>query len=97
MARKKSEEEVISKQEEADILAQDVLSIINKSFKEFPDAAGFLKDANMVVDWISTGCDILDLAISNRPYGGLPAGKVVELSGLEGCVTEDTKILVRIK
>lgn len=85
MAKKtKIEEPTITKQEQIDVLAQDVLSIINKSFKEFPDAAGFLKDANMVVDWISTGDDILDLAISNRPNGGLPSGKIVELSGLEG-------------
>lgn len=97
MAKKKIEENNnITKQEQTDILAQDVLSIINKSFKEFPDAAGFLKDANMVVDWISTGDDILDLAISNRPNGGLPTSKIVELSGLEGCVTEDTEIEVEV-
>jgi recombination protein RecA len=27
---------------------------------------------------------MLNLAISNRPYGGLPAGKIVEIQGLEG-------------
>lgn len=80
----KKKEETLSKGEQLDSLANDVLSIINKSFKEFPDAGQFLSDANMVTDWISTGCDILDLAISNRPHGGLPCSKVVEFNGLEG-------------
>jgi recombination protein RecA len=35
-------------------------------------------------DWISTGSSLLDLAISNRPNGGIPVGRIVELSGLEG-------------
>ena len=73
-----------TKKEQIDDLASDVLQIINKSFKEFPDAASYLKDANIVKTWISTGCSILDLAISNRPNGGLPAGKIVEFNGLEG-------------
>ena len=37
-----------------------------------------------ITDWISTGSSILDLAISNRPHGGLPVGKMVEFNGLEG-------------
>lgn len=94
MAKKKVIE---TKHEQIDSLASDMLQILNKSFKEFPDAASYLRDANIVKTWISTGCSILDLAISNRPNGGLPAGKIVEFNGLEGCVTEDTKILVRIK
>jgi recombination protein RecA len=73
-----------SKGDQIDILANDVLAIINKQFKDHPDAMSFLKDANMVTDWISTGCDILDLAISNRSNGGLPAAKIVEFNGLEG-------------
>lgn len=86
-----------TKSEQVDSLATDVLAIINKSFKEFPDAGQYLKDANMVVDWISTGSDILDLAISNRPHGGQPSSKIVEYAGLEGCVTEDTEIEVIIE
>jgi recombination protein RecA len=35
-------------------------------------------------DWIQTGSSLLDLAISNRPNGGIPVGRIVELSGLEG-------------
>ena len=33
--------------------------------------------------WISTGCAMLDVAISNRPYGGLPVGRITEVTGLE--------------
>jgi len=36
-----------------------------------------------VSDFISTGCDALDLAISNRPHGGLPVGRITEITGLE--------------
>jgi recombination protein RecA len=37
-----------------------------------------------VTEWVSTGCSTLDLAVSNRPNGGLPVGKIVEFYGLEG-------------
>ena len=33
--------------------------------------------------WISTGAAMLDVAISNRPYGGLPVGRITEITGLE--------------
>ena len=70
--RNKEKEESILKQEQIDILANDVLEIINRKFKEkdLPDAAGYMSNANLVTNWCPTGCDILDLAISNRPYGG---------------------------
>jgi recombination protein RecA len=32
---------------------------------------------------VSTGDDMLDLAISNRPNGGFPVGRIVEVTGLE--------------
>ena len=35
-----------------------------------------------VTDWVGTG-STLDLAISNRPHGGL-AGRITEINGLEG-------------
>ena len=37
-----------------------------------------------VTDWISTGSTILDLAVSNKPDGGLAAGRITEINGLEG-------------
>jgi RecA/RadA recombinase len=38
----------------------------------------------MLKEWISSGCDsTLDLAISNRPNGGFPVGRITEITGLE--------------
>lgn len=73
-----------TKSELTDNLAADVLSIMNKTFKDLPNAATYLSEANLITDWCPTGCDILDLAISNRPSGGIGYGTVVEISGLEG-------------
>lgn len=36
-----------------------------------------------LTDFISTGCSLLDLAISNRPNGGIACGRITELSGLQ--------------
>lgn len=80
MAKKKEE----TKTSQIDVLASDVLSVINKKFKEFPNAMGFLSNANLVTHWNSTGADMLDLAISNRPNGGIGFGVVTEISGLPG-------------
>jgi recombination protein RecA len=65
----------------ADILADE----LNKQSKD-QKVAFFLNDdgAPTNVDgWVSTGCAMLDVAISNRPYGGLPVGRITEITGLE--------------
>lgn len=65
----------------ADILANE----LNKQSKD-NKVAFFLNEdeAPTNVDgWVSTGCSMLDVAISNRPYGGLPVGRIVEITGLE--------------
>ena len=65
----------------ADILATE----LNKHSKD-NKVAFFLDEdeAPTNVDgWVSTGCAMLDVAISNRPYGGLPVGRIVEITGLE--------------
>ena len=75
MAKKKQELDL------ADILAGE----LNKQAKD-NKVAFFLDDdgAPTNVDgWVSTGCAMLDVAISNRPYGGLPVGRIVEITGLE--------------
>ena len=77
MAKKKADTEF----ELADILATE----LNKQSKD-QKVAFFLNDdeAPTNVDgWISTGCAMLDVAISNRPYGGLPVGRITEITGLE--------------
>lgn len=71
-----------------DALANVLAKSINEQFKEF-QAAFFLdgeseeQAATEVTEWISTGDDILDLRISNRPNGGIPVGKITEINGLE--------------
>jgi len=54
-------------------------------------------DPTTVKNWISTGSDVLDLIISNRPHSGVPSGRIIELTGLEGCVTEETLIEIFIE
>ena len=76
MAKKKEKELDL-----ADILAGE----LNKQSKD-QKVAFFLNDdeAPTNVDgWVSTGCAMLDVAISNRPYGGLPVGRITEITGLE--------------
>jgi len=72
---------------ERDDLALLLQKELNKSNKDGSKVSYFLdEDDNpaQVLEWVSTGSTLLDLAISNRPHGGLPVGRVTELSGLEG-------------
>ncbi len=77
-----------SKLELEDALACTLADSINKQFKgQALKTAFFLEgdddSPSNVSDWISSGCDTLDLAISNRPYGGFPVGRITEVTGLE--------------
>lgn len=68
-------------------LASVLADSLNKQNKD-GKIAYFLDDekseaATNVKDWLSTGNAILDVAISNRPYGGLPVGRITEITGLE--------------
>lgn len=74
----------ISKQED---LASVLADSLNKKWKD-QKVAFFLDDDSdgaptNVNGWISTGTAMLDVAISNRPYGGLPVGRITEITGLE--------------
>jgi len=73
----------VSKHDElADVIAGE----LNKQFKH-QQVAYFLNNDDSPTDvagWISTGSSMLDIAISNRAYGGLAVGKITELNGLEG-------------
>ena len=70
-----------------DQLAEVIASELNKQFKSHK-VAYFLDGVDQtptdVSDWISTGSTILDLAVSNKPDGGLAAGRITEINGLEG-------------
>lgn len=71
---------------ERDDLALLIQKELNKAQKDGSKVSFFLDEEDNPVDvreWISTGSTLLDLAISNRPHGGFPVGRMVELSGLE--------------
>ena len=76
----------MSKAKRNDDLAGVLADSLNKKFKDFK-VAYFLDGSEDtptdLTEWISTGSSILDLAISNRPNGGLPVGRITELTGLE--------------
>ena len=82
MAKKKSK----SKDELEDALANTLADSINKQFKGQALKTAFFLDGDddspsNVTEWISSGCDALDIAISNRPNGGFPVGRITEITG----------------
>lgn len=96
MAKKKE-----SSLPEHDALSQTIYDSLNKLFKDSGKSAFFLDGSEstpMDLDqFVSTGSDMLDLAISNRKHGGIAVGRITELTGLEGCVTEDTLVDIEIE
>jgi recombination protein RecA len=77
-----------SKLELTDTLANTLAESINKQFKGQNLKTAFFLDGDEdspsnVSEWVSSGCSMLDLAISNRPYGGFPVGRITEITGLE--------------
>ena len=72
--------------QEKDALAEQLASSLNKKFKDYK-VAYFLDGSEDtptdLTEWISTGSSMLDLCISNRPNGGIPVGRITEITGLE--------------
>jgi recombination protein RecA len=68
-------------------LIKALVEDINKKYKTADNVAFVLDGSELapsdVKEWVSTGSSVLDLAISNRPYGGFPVGRITEISGLE--------------
>lgn len=82
MAKGKSKLEIV------DSLANTLADSINKQFKGTALKSAYFLDGDddspsNVSEWISSGCSMLDLAISNRPNGGFPVGRITEITGLE--------------
>ena len=72
--------------QEKDQLAQILATSLNKKFKDYKVAYfldGSEETPTDLSEWISTGSSMLDLAISNRPDGGIPVGRITEITGLE--------------
>ncbi len=69
-----------------DDLAGQLAACLNKTFKD-TKVAYFLDGSDTtptdIKEFISTGSTLLDLAISNRPNGGIAVGRISELNGLE--------------
>lgn len=69
-----------------DILATTLADSLNKKFKD-TKVAYFLDGTDTtptdIKDFISTGSSMLDLAISNKPNGGIAVGRITEINGLE--------------
>ena len=76
----------MSKKTNRDELSALLANNLNKKFKG-NKVAYFLDGSEQtptdLTEWVSTGDDMLDLAISNRPNGGFPVGRIVEVTGLE--------------
>ena len=69
-----------------DELAGVLADTLNKQFKDMK-VAYFLDGTDTtptdIKDFVSTGSTMLDLAISNKPDGGIAVGRITELNGLE--------------
>lgn len=67
-----------------DELASALAESLNK---KFGNAVHFLDgeqaSPSTITQWISTGSPMLDLAIANKPNGGFPCGRIIEITGLE--------------
>ena len=69
-----------------DELADVLADTLNKKFKDMK-VAYFLDGSDNtptdIKDFISTGSTMLDLAIANKPNGGIAVGRITEINGLE--------------
>lgn len=83
-----SKEKKVLQEPDRDELASIIAESLNKTFKDSDQVAYFLDGRESTptdfTDFISTGATILDVAISNRPHGGIAVGRITELTGLEG-------------
>tara|TARA_R110001592_G_scaffold46010_3_gene146753 strand:- start:3598 stop:4722 length:1125 start_codon:yes stop_codon:yes gene_type:complete len=77
---------MVDKREDRDKLAEVLADSLNKKFKDYK-VAHFLDGADEtptdLTEWISTGSSMLDIAIANRPNGGIPVGRITEITGME--------------
>lgn len=77
-----------SKDQNRDELASVLYDTINSGLKKGEDNVahfldGYEEASTNIKEWVSTGSSVLDIAISNRPNGGLGVGRICEITGLE--------------
>ena len=85
MAKNKT---IVDESQMQDDLASVLADNLNKKFKGSNYKVAYFLEGDSdapsdVTEWRSTGSTMLDLAISNRPNGGLPVGRIIEITGLE--------------
>jgi len=83
-----AKEKKVIQEPDRDELASLIAESLNKMNKDSDQIAFFLDGRENTptdfTDFISTGNTMLDIAISNRPHGGIAVGRITELTGLEG-------------
>lgn len=83
-----AKEKKVIQEPDRDELASLIAESLNKMNKDSDQIAFFLDGKEDTptdfTDFISTGATMLDVAISNRPHGGIAVGRITELTGLEG-------------
>lgn len=77
-----------SKGQLVDELAGELANNLNKKFKDSNFKVAYFLDGDTdapsnVKGWVGSGSSMLDLAISNKPKGGFPVGRITEITGLE--------------
>ena len=86
MARKKKKLDGFESGQLRDDLAGTLADTLNSKFGDMKVAYfldGTEETPTDLTEWISTGSSLLDLAISNRPNGGIPVGRITEITGME--------------
>lgn len=91
MAKAKKEKPIDSvpntlKQSAEDELAAILSTSLNTKFKDQGQVVFTLNDKenpSNIIDWVSMGNSVGDLIISNIPNGGVAAGRLTEITGLE--------------
>lgn len=84
--KRKSVTEEVTTGADINFMVNNIVDSIKKEFKGSEDNPAYIfgqDDASDVTEYVPTGLDILDLAISNKPNGGWPVGRISEITGLE--------------
>lgn len=81
-AKKKNVETIEQSQSVVDDITSQLITDLNKEFGQ-RIAYNLSEDTapTVVKRWLSTNSVLLDYAIANRKNGGLPSGRIIELSG----------------
>jgi len=70
-----------------DSFEDEMIDALSSSFKKQSSnakASYLWQSSSNIKDYISTGNPLLDMCLSNKPNGGLPVGRLTEISGGEG-------------